>query len=141
LNLIIKLAIALAVVSVNAQEMNYTCTFTSAVGSKWSKDTWNSTSFAPQTKMFVIKTINGNIDVKSVAEYLGGWGGKDASCNYVSNNNANYAYHKCTMLNSSRTFMFNSNTKNGALVNLDGVMTPDTYARKDDIGIEVFKCL
>lgn len=141
MNLIIKLLLVITIISVNAQEINYTCTFTNAIGGKWNNGSWNSTAFAPKTKMFVIKTDSMKLDVRSIGELLGGWGGIDASCVFTGGNDASFAHYRCTMNHSSKTFIFNPISKNGALISADGALIPDNFVRKDDIGIETFKCI
>ena len=140
----LKLALTLVLASyVHAhaqQTIAYTCDFTNTIGAKWVNGAWVDANFYPR-KSFSLKLENGSVDVKSIAELFGGWGGVTVSCSTVKSIDGESMNIRCTQNEvSSKMLIFNTTSKNGALVSIDGVVLPDTWKGKDDIGLEVFKC-
>lgn len=131
-----------ATTNVTAQQnVTYSCNFTNIVATKWNNGEWNNAKFVPRTNSFLIKIENGNVDVKSVAEHLGGWGGMDVTCSYIDSIDNDAKHYRCMQkVVSSKMLIFNPTTKNGALVTPDGALYPDAWKLKDDVGIEFFKC-
>lgn len=124
-----------------AQQSKFTCSFTNAAGMRWANGAWRTTSFQVDAKTFNINVEGGNIDIKSVAQHFGGWGGMNASCSPIDSINSESRHIRCVMTAvSSKMLIFNPATKKGMLVTPDGVLLPDEWSRKDDIGIEAFKC-
>ena len=139
---LILLVTYFATTNVTAQQnITYSCNFTSIVATKWNNGEWNNAKFVPRTTSFLIKIENGNVDVKSVAEHLGGWGGVDVACSYIDSINNDSKHYRCMQkVVSSKMLIFNPTTLNGALVTPDGALYPDSWKLKDDVGIEFFKC-
>ena len=140
----LKLALTLVLASyVHAhaqQTIAYTCDFTNTIGAKWVNGAWVDAKFYPR-KSFSLKLENGSVDVKSIAELLGGWGGINTACTYIDSVGSDTKHFRCVQTSvSSKMLIFNPASKNGALVSPDGALVPDTWKTKDDIGLEVFKC-
>jgi hypothetical protein len=135
-------AMYLAITNVAAQQNNtFSCNFTSVVATKWSNGEWNNARFVPRTNQFLIKIENGNVDVKSIAEHLGGWGGVDVACAYIDSIDNESRHYRCMQkVVSSKMLIFNPTSKNGALITPDGALYADSWKLKDDVGIEFFKC-
>lgn len=128
-------------ISFAQQNITYSCNFTNIVATRWINGEWVNSKFLPRTNQFLIKIENDNVDVRSIAEHLGGWGGMDVTCSYIDSMDNESKHYRCMQKSvSSKLFVFNPTSKNGALVSPDGAWFPDNWKSKDDVGIEFFKC-
>ena len=124
----------------NAKEITYLCKFTNSVGMIWNNGGWRPQIFQPKQTPFTIRMVNGNVEASSVKEHFSSMFSCE-SFSVAGTDRELFDHIRCIgIIGSNPILMFNQVTGNGSLVHSVGAGYPNSWVRKDDIGIEVFSC-